>query len=56
LAVSREYLKLCCIAKGWLDDSETVDQKRLKVNNMINLLAGKRLIGATKLYVWDARF
>jgi hypothetical protein len=55
LAVSREYLKLCCIAKGWVDDIESTNQKRLKVNNMINLLAGKRLIGATKLYVWDAR-
>jgi hypothetical protein len=55
LAVSREYLKQCCIAKGWIDDTESVDQKRLKVNNMINLLAGKHLIGATKLFVWDAR-
>jgi hypothetical protein len=55
VAISREWLKMCCIAKGWLDDTEPTDQKRLKVNNMINLLAGKRLIGATKLFVWDAR-
>lgn len=55
-AISREWLKQCCIAKGWLDDNESVDQKRSKANNMINLLAGKRLIGVTKLYVWDARY
>src|SRR5262249_54966358 len=50
IAVSREWLKQCCVAKGWIEDDS--NNSRAKVSNMINALAGKRLIGVTKLYVW----
>jgi hypothetical protein len=53
IAISREWLKQCCVAKGWIEDDG--NNSRAKVSNMINALAGKRLIGANKLYVWDAR-
>jgi AAA domain len=54
-AISREWFKMCCKAKGWFDPEADDDNNRAKVSNMINALAGKRLIGASKLFVWDAR-
>jgi hypothetical protein len=54
-AVSRDWLRQCCIAKGWLDEDETPDKRRAKLNNMVDTLAGKRLIGCSKLFIWDAR-
>jgi hypothetical protein len=55
LAISREWLKTCCKSKGWFDPKASENNNRAKVSNMINALAGKRLIGANALYVWDAR-
>jgi hypothetical protein len=51
-SVSREWLKECCIQKGWLDEADS--NPRQKIANIINALAGKRLIGVNKLYVWSA--
>jgi AAA domain len=51
-SVSREWLKECCIQKGWLDEADS--NRRQKINNMVNALAGKRVIGASSLYVWSA--
>jgi hypothetical protein len=53
-AISREWLKMCCISKGWLEDGDT-NKSRAKVSEMINTLAGKRIIGASKLFVWIAQ-
>jgi hypothetical protein len=53
-AISREWLKMCCISKGWLDHDDS-NKSRAKVSEMINTLAGKRIIGATKLFVWLAQ-
>jgi hypothetical protein len=46
---------MCCKSKGWFDPKASDNNNRAKVSNMVNALAGKRLIGATALYVWDAR-
>jgi hypothetical protein len=54
-AISREWLKTCCKSKGWFDPAATENNNRAKVSNMINALAGKRLIGVNTLYIWDAR-
>lgn len=54
IAISRQWLKMCCIAKGWLEE-DSGNKSRAKLSAMINTLAGKRLIGVTNLYVWDAR-
>jgi AAA domain len=53
-AVSRQWLKMCCISKGWLDD-DGGNKTRAKFSEMINTLAGKRIIGTTRLYVWMAQ-
>jgi AAA domain len=53
VAISREWLKTCCIAKGWIEEADS--NRRQKINNMINALAGKHLIGASSLYVWSVR-
>jgi|tagenome__1003787_1003787.scaffolds.fasta_scaffold20982690_5 hypothetical protein len=52
-AISRDWLKMCCISKGWLDDDDS-NRSRAKLSEMINTLAGKRIIGASKLHVWLA--
>jgi hypothetical protein len=44
-----------CKSKGWFDPAASENNNRAKVSNMVNALAGKRLIGADALYVWDAR-
>jgi hypothetical protein len=54
VAVSREWLKMCCISKGWLEDDGS-NKSRAKLSEMINTLAGKRIIGTSKLFVWDAQ-
>jgi hypothetical protein len=54
-AITRMWLKTCCHTKGWLDPEATDSNNRAKLSNMINALAGKRLIGAQGKYVWDAR-
>jgi hypothetical protein len=54
VAVSREWLKMCCISKGWLEDDGS-NKSRAKLSEMINTLAGKRIIGTSKLFVWDVR-
>jgi hypothetical protein len=54
VAVSREWLKMCCISKGWLEDDGS-NKGRAKFSGMINALAGKRIIGTSKLFVWDAQ-
>ena len=51
-AISREWLKTCCKAKGWFDPGVSDDNSRAKVSNMINNLAGKGILGADKLFVW----
>jgi hypothetical protein len=53
-AISREWLKMCCVTKGWLDDDDS-NKSRAKLSEMINTLAGKRIIGTTKLFVWLAQ-
>jgi AAA domain len=52
VGISREWLKTCCNAKGWFDESDTPSARRSKVTNFINKLAGKHRVGATKLFVW----
>jgi hypothetical protein len=53
IAISREWLKMCCVAKGWLEDDS--NNSRAKVSNMVNALAGKRILGASKVFVWLAQ-
>jgi hypothetical protein len=55
LAISREWLKQCCISQGWSDEDDSKDVRRAKVNNFINKLAGKRVVGTNKLYIWPVR-
>ena len=55
VAISREWLKMCCIAKGWFDEADSENVRRAKVSNFVNKLAGKKRIGADKLYVWTVR-
>lgn len=52
IAVSREWIKTCCLAKGWFNEDDNENVRRAKVSNFINKLAGKHRIGATKLFVW----
>jgi hypothetical protein len=52
-AISHEWLKMCCVSQGWVEDGG--NKSRAKVSEMINTLAGKRVIGASKLYVWMVR-
>jgi AAA domain len=55
LAISREWLKMCCISKGWFDEADGDNARRARVSNFINKLAGKKRVGANKLYVWPVR-
>jgi hypothetical protein len=54
-AISREWLKTCCLSQGWFDTEASENNRRAKLSNMINALAAKRLIGAIGLFIWDAR-
>jgi hypothetical protein len=51
VAVTRDTLKKYCLIKGWLDDADT-GNSRAKLSNMLNTLAGKKLIGLTDRFVW----
>jgi hypothetical protein len=53
-AISREWLKMCLVSKGWLEDSDS-NKSRAKASEMINTLAGKRIVGASRLFVWMAQ-
>ena len=50
-AVTRDVLKKYCVAKGWLEEIES-GKSRAKVSDMLNTLAGKKLIGLTNRFVW----
>lgn len=54
IAISREWLKSCCVANGWIE-ADGGNKARAKISEMINTLAGKRLVGTTAVHVWDAR-
>ena len=51
IAVARDVLKKYCLAKGWLDEMES-GKSRAKVSDMLNALAGKKLVGLTNRFVW----
>jgi hypothetical protein len=53
-AVTRDILKKYLSVRGWLEEGES-NNARAKVSNMINALAGKRVIGATNRHVWEVR-
>jgi len=55
IAISREWLKMCCKSKGWFDTGASENNNRAKVSNMLNALAGKRLVGLSSLFVWLAK-
>jgi hypothetical protein len=48
--ITRNELKKHCLSKGWIDDDD--NKGRAKLSEMINNLAGKKLIGASKNMVW----
>jgi hypothetical protein len=50
-AISRDILKKNLVARGWMEEAET-GKARAKVSDMLNALAGKRLIGLTNKLVW----
>jgi hypothetical protein len=54
-AISREWVKMCCKSKGWFDPGASDNNNRAKVSNMLNALAGRRLVGLSNLYVWLAQ-
>jgi hypothetical protein len=50
-AVTRDMLKKYLVSKGWMEEAES-NKARAKVSDMLNVLAGKNLIGLTNMYVW----
>jgi len=50
-AVTRDMLKKYCVAKGWMEEAES-NRARAKVSEMLNVLAGKNLIGLTSMHAW----
>lgn len=54
-AVTREQLKKALHDKGFLDGYATENSARAGMSNLINQLAGKYIIGATKDHVWLPR-
>lgn len=50
-AVTRDMLKKYCVTKGWMEEAES-NRARAKVSDMLNVLAGKNLIGVTNTHVW----
>jgi hypothetical protein len=50
-AVTRDMLKKYCVAKGWMEEAES-NRARAKFSEMLNVLAGKSLIGLTNMHVW----
>jgi hypothetical protein len=53
-AVDRDMLKRYLVAKGWIDEADS-NKSRATISNMINGLAGKKVIGVTKQHVWVIR-
>jgi hypothetical protein len=50
-AVTRDMLKRYCATNGWMEEAES-NRARAKVSEMMNVLAGKNLIGVTNTHVW----
>jgi len=50
-AVTREYFKKCLLDRGFLD-AEKPDSVRALFSKYINNLAGRKVIGTDKTYVW----
>jgi len=53
-AVTRDMLKRYCVAKGWMEEADS-NRARAKFSDMVNAIAGKRLIGVTDKHIWVAR-
>jgi hypothetical protein len=53
-AVNRDMLKKYLVTKGWIEEADS-NKSRATISNMINNLAGKKVIGATKHHVWVIR-
>jgi hypothetical protein len=53
-AVDRDMLKRYLVTKGWTEEVES-NKSRATISNMINALAGKKVIGVTKHHVWVIR-
>jgi hypothetical protein len=53
-AVNRDMLKKYLVTKGWIEEADS-NKSRATISNMINNLAGKKVIGATKQHVWVIR-
>jgi hypothetical protein len=50
-AVTRDMLKRHCVTKGWMEEAES-NRARAKLSEMLNVLAGKNLVGLTNMHVW----
>jgi hypothetical protein len=50
-AVTRDMLKRYCVTKGWMEEAES-NRARAKLSEMLNVLAGKNLVGLTNMHVW----
>jgi hypothetical protein len=55
-AVSRDMLRRYCVNMGWLDEGNGGEKAhakaRAKLSDILNVLAGKNLIGLTNRHVW----
>jgi hypothetical protein len=52
--VDRDMLKRYLVTKGWIEEADS-NKSRATISNMVNALAGKKVIGATKQHVWVIR-
>jgi hypothetical protein len=52
IAITREWLKIMCISKGWFAEGITPHAQRSRLSEMVNGLAGRQLVGCNKDYVW----
>jgi hypothetical protein len=50
-AVERGMLKYYLVSNGWIEEADS-GKSRAKISDMINGLAGKKTIGASKQHVW----
>jgi hypothetical protein len=48
--ITRNELKKYCLSKGWIEEDD--NKGRAKLSEMINNLAGKKVVGASKNMVW----
>ena len=53
-AVDRDMLKRYLVTKGWIEEADS-NKSRATISNMVNALAGKKVIGVTKQHVWVIR-